>query len=75
MPGLKFYNELEGDNNGINLAAEKITSLLRMNFERRYSQKLRSLLNKVKFIQQKWKMFLIQKRHREQVLININKRI
>lgn len=74
MPGLQYYpdNNLE---RGRNLAATKIQSLFRMNFEIKYTKKLKSLMNKVKIIQRQWRVSLAYKRGREKILKRISMKI
>jgi hypothetical protein len=46
-----------------------------MNFEIKYTQKLKSLMNKVKLIQRYWRVSLAYRRGRQQIMNKINMKI
>lgn len=70
MPGLQYYDEAK-PKKCLNLAAAKIQSLFRMNLDRNYTRKLKSLMKKVLIIQQHWRRSLARRRIRERVMANM----
>lgn len=71
--GLQYYTEPACI--GQNLAAAKITAFFKMIFSKRFYGNLSALMKKVKTIQKYWRMCLLTKRTRKQIIENSNKKI
>jgi L-rhamnose mutarotase len=64
--GLQYYTQPE--QKGKDLAAQKITSLFKMIFSKRFYKNLNGLLKKVKIIQKYWRMSLLVRKTRRNIL-------
>lgn len=67
VPGLKYYGYTDITKGKV-LAATKIQSFFRMNLQKKYTKKLKSLMTKVKFIQRQWRVSLESKRGRQKIM-------